>query len=111
MRPGARISHLVSRHVKAEFRVVLLGGGGQGGGQGGCISHLVSRYVKAEFCVVLGGEGGQGCEYHTKGPYPSDRRVWGFRDKWPLVRSNFAFGTPKVWLLAAIEGWPLVRGK
>ena len=35
---GPRISHLVSRYLKAEFCVVIEmggGGGGQGGGQGG----------------------------------------------------------------------------
>ena len=33
---------------------------GGGGGQGARISHLVSRYVKAEFCVVIGGRGSKG---------------------------------------------------
>ena len=34
MGQGVRISHLVSRNVKAEFCVVIEGEGGQGGGQG-----------------------------------------------------------------------------
>ena len=53
---GTRISHLVSRHVKADFCVVI----GGGGAQKAQMSHIVSRNIKAEFCVTMGGGGGQG---------------------------------------------------
>ena len=35
-------------------------GGGKGASMGARIAHLVSRHVKAEFCVVTRGGGGQG---------------------------------------------------
>ena len=58
--------------------------GGQGGSQEPRISHLVSRHVKT-FRFKL---------------YVAINKVVGS-----------AFGTPKRWPLAGLEGWPLVRGK
>ena len=38
-----------------------------------------------------------------------EKRIGGGVGRWLGV--SFTFGTPKRWPLAALEGWPLVRGK
>ena len=41
--------------------------------------------------------------------------MWKFfeklRFKWPYIGVNYNIGTLKMWPLAALEGWPLVRGR
>ena len=108
---GARLSHLVSRNFKAEFHVVV----GGGGCQRARLSHLVSRNFKAhEFCVVIGGGGRPRGRPRGANITLSEQTCQNSRFKLYVAVDkgvNSAFGTPKRWPLAALEGWPLVRGK
>ena len=46
---------------------------------------------------------------HFSGSWGEEERGRGLG--WPHIEVNYWFGGTKVWPLAALEGWPLVRGK
>ena len=63
-------------------------------------AQLVRRLVR------WGGGGGEGVVAMCGGERGVNNLFW-----WPFIGVDFAFGTSYQWPLAALEGWPLVRGK
>ena len=67
------------------------------------MSHLVSKYFKDGYYEWVDYAGQvRGCWGQGGGGVFG---VW-----WPHVRVNYWFGATKLWPLAALEGWLLVRG-